>query len=281
MALFRNGFSDCVATPQGTYCYMTFTSVIDVTNSSSNSTDLVGPVALEPGIYTLVVDSAPSKPSNYRLRMNCSPVNPGCVANSTTLLYDNFEDYTLGNLSPQAFHWSKWNAGSTYDAQVLRSGSSQYSYFNRVANVASNNQPNSLLRVGAHTSGSYALTMKMWIYQGRSAYFNMQKRLTPGNNQNETGALFYFRSGGNGQVRVGNSAINFTYPHNQWMDIRLVINITTNHTFFYINGVQKASWPTSWAATGLIGTSRLEGFQFYPYASNSQFYIDDICFSRL
>jgi len=277
MVLFRGSVQNY---PNSTY-KLNLSSVVDVTNSSSEHSDLVGPVQLTPGTYILVIDSKINQSSSYRLRATCTAVNSGCVNGTNTLLADNFNQYQYGNVSPQSYYWEKWFSSSVNDAVVTGSAANKYLYLEHKSAATSANQPNVLWRHGYRsTSGNYAIKMSLYIPSNRSAYFSMQKRLTYKNTDNEYGARFFFNAGGQGRVLIGGSTYNFTYTPGTWMTIQLSVNFNVNRTYFYINNVQKANWACTSYHAGANGSKSIEALQFYPYASNSAFFVDNICFSK-
>jgi hypothetical protein len=277
MVLFK-GSINC--TSIGT-CNVLLSSVIDVTTSSSEYSDQIGPVQLAPGTYILVIDSKVNQSSNYNLRVNCTPIYTGCVTGTTRLLYDDFQNYQYGPVSHQSYYWLKWFSSSTNDAEVAGNSSNKYLHLVRKSNATTANQPAVLWRFGHRSNtGSYALKMIMWVPQNRSAYFSIQKRLTYQNSNNEYGARMFLEAGGQGRVLIGGNTYAFTYSHNTWMNIQINMNLNLNRTYFYINGVLKASWPSTSYSGGANGTKAIEAIQFYPHASNSQFYVDNLCFSK-
>jgi hypothetical protein len=277
MVLFK-GSLNC--TSLGT-CRLDLSDVEDVTNSHSEYSDQIGPLHLTPGTYILVVDSRVNQSSTYNLKVNCTPTFTGCVTGTTRLLYDDFDDYQYGSVSPQAVSWFKWYSSATYDAEVKGSTANKYLYLVRKDNVATTNQPNVLWRHGYRSNtGSYAIKMSLYVPDNRSAYLNLQKRLSYPNTNNEFGAGIYFESDGTGRVRIGGNDQHFTYPQGQWITIQITINLSANRVYFYINGTLKESWACTSTFNGSSSNKSIEAIQFYPYASNSQFYVDNLCFAK-
>ena len=273
----------CISnTVTGMRCELVLGSRIAGSSSASMYGDFIGPVTLEPGTYILIVDSRPGYASNFNLQISCNPVYAGCVTGTTTLLYDNFESYRQGALDPQAFHWAKYNPWASYDAEVGQNGGGNYATIQYQSNATPANQSSPLLLVGSRTNGNYVLSTKMWIFPNRSAYFDVQTRLTPNNAYNEVGARIYFYGDGTGRVYQGNSTYyqTFTYPQNQWMTIQLQLGLDNNFFTLGINGLHKAEWRSNaYSAVG-TGARRIEAIRFYPFATNSQFFLDEVCFAK-
>jgi len=264
------------------YHRLQLTDVKAYSTSHSIYGDKVGPVYLTPGYYALVVDSRYGYYSNFKLQVKCaSSTSTGCVPSTLHVLSDDFKGYSTGNISHQSARWDKWNSGAYYDGQVVWNSN----YSDKLLKIerkstSSSHQPDVLWKFGTRSWGHYVLNMKMWIYNGNSGYFNLQKNLTYGNNNNEFGGQVYFYSNGTGKVYIGGQNYHFSYGQNKWMDIRIDVNFYTNQTRLIIDGHTKATWPCTWWAHGYYGTKQLEAIDFYPYASNSRFYVSNICLSR-
>jgi hypothetical protein len=221
-------------------------------------------VALKRGRrYILVVDSAPGRGADYRLTVNCiSTPSYNC---------DDFESYYFGNLSPQSPYWSKWDYNSK-DGRVA-GNSNQYLAMARDPYAGQHAQQDVIYKTGRRYIGSKTLSMNMWIYRGHSGYFNIQKRL-----RQEYGAEIYFHDSGYGEIIIANRSYNFSYPQNQWMDIEMNFDFSVKKVRFYINGRLIRSWSTKYTANSLYGSNQIEGIDFYVPKSDSEFFVDNICF---
>jgi len=276
MVLFKTN----VALAQ-TFTALQLTDVKAYSTSSSTHGDHLGPVQLQPGYYALVVDSRYGYYSNFKLSVDCTPVGGGCVPSTLSLATDDFKGYNTGNISHQSYRWDKWNSGAAYDGEVVWNSN----YSDKLLKIerkptSSAHQPDVLWKFGTRYAGHYAIKMKMWVFNYNSAYFNIQKNLTYGNHNNEFGGQVYFYGNGTGKVYIGGQNYHFSYGQNKWMDIRIDVNFYTNQTRLIIDGHTKASWPCNWWAHGHYGSSQIEALDFYPYASDSKFYLADICLSK-
>jgi len=277
MVLFRTNVALA-----STFTALQLTDVKAYSTSHSIYGDNVGPVYLTPGYYALVVDSRHGYSSNYKLSVKCaSSTSIGCVPSTQKVLSDNFKSYNTGNISHQSARWDKWNSGAYYDGEVVWNSN----YSDKLLKIdrkstSSSNQPDVLWKIGHRSWGHYVLNMNMWVYSGNSAYFNLQKNLTFGNHNNEFGGQVYFYSNGSGKVYIGGHNYHFSYNQNKWMDIRIDVNFYTNQTRLIIDGHVKATWPCTWWAHGKYGSKQLEAIDFYPFASNSRFWVSNVCLSR-
>ncbi len=265
-----------------TFTALQLTDVKAYSTSSSIHSDNVGLVHLTPGYYALVIDSRYGYYSNYKLSVKCaSSTSTGCVPSTLKVLSDDFKGYTTGNISNQSARWDKWNSGAAYDGEVVWNSN----YSDKLLKIqhkstSSYHQPDVLWKFGHRSWGHYVLNMNMWVYSGNSAYFNLQKNLTFNNSNNEFGGQVYLYSNGTGKVYIGGNNYHFSYGQNKWMDIRIDVNFYTNQTRLIIDGHTKATWPCTWWAHGKYGSKQLEAIDFYPYASNSRFWVSNVCLSR-
>lgn len=200
---------------------------------------------------------------------------------SSNYFYENFQSYYLGDISNQSYRWSKWNPYSYFDGKVYRTGGNQYMGIKRKSGYANHHQPDVICHFGEKRYNTYEVSFYMWIPYYKSGYFNIQKNLTYGNRNNEFGAQVYFYGNETGKVKVGGRSRSFHYNQSQWMKVKLVVNLDRNLTTMYINGYYIHSWNCTDTATGRYGRRQIEGLDFYPYASNSEFYIDGLEFTRI
>jgi len=276
MSLFRGNWV-CEYRNGIYYVVERFDELVAYSSSHSTYEEHLGPLSLTAGKYLLIIDSAPGNGSNFDLHINCQSNFVSCNGSNTGLIFDNFQSYNLGNVSQQSYLWEKWNANSFYDGEVGMSGGNKYLKIERKINTSAQNQPDVLLNIGERGFNErIKVGFKMYIYGGKTAHFNIQKFIAT-----EWGGQVYFSGNGQGQVKLSNRTLNFSYTQNAWMNIELDINMRNNQTVLLINGVVKAVWTAKESSKTLNGSMRFEAINFYPYATNSQFFIDDVCVSKL
>lgn len=236
--------------------------VIASSTSSSIFSEELNKVSLKRNKrYILIVDSAPNKGADYRMIVTCATPNR-C---------EDFESYRTGDISPQnPSVWEKWDFNSQ-DGRVNNNGF-QYLAIARDPFTGAQFQQDVIFKTGRISRGVKTLSMDMWIFDGHSGYFNIQKRL-----RQEFGAQIYFHNRGSGEIKIANRVINFSYPQDAWMDIELVFNFNTGRVSFRINGRSVASWATKDSATTTNGSSQLEGIDFFAAKSDTEYFIDNIC----
>ncbi|MBX2815176.1 MAG: hypothetical protein KTR24_04235 [Saprospiraceae bacterium] len=198
---------------------------------------------------------------------------PDCHCNDSlpALACEDFELQTQERLETTA-HWSKWSqeAGQaelqTYSwGKVLKM---QYKdYLN----------PDVVYHPQNIDSGSVHMAWQMYVGEGSTAYFNMQKNQEFGK---EFGAQVYFNQDREGRLEINNREIAFAYTQGQWMEIELDIDADRDQVNFSIQGTRIASWPLTWSARTPEGSLRFIGINFYNVDRNSRFWLDDFCLSR-
>ncbi|WP_417612901.1 T9SS type A sorting domain-containing protein [Owenweeksia hongkongensis] len=204
------------------------------------------------------------------------------AAGAQAQLSENFDSYNVGDyigvVSPA---WTTWSSttGGAEDAQInnIQSNSGNNSiYFN---STAANGGPQDVVLPfgGAHNVGDFSYSQSMYIPTGKGAYFNFQADATIGN----TWALdFYFVDDNSFYVSdpgAGLTVITGTFPSDQWFDVKMEIDLTTNSWEMFINNVSVGSFSNA--------VNRIASIDFYPTNSNnggnglSTFWIDDVSYT--
>ncbi|MEM9885371.1 MAG: hypothetical protein AAF849_05705 [Bacteroidota bacterium] len=238
-------------------------SLVAYTTSSSTTSDGLYNIRLTPGHYTLVVDNPIYGESSFRLRMKCP--TPSCFKNKN----DSFSSYYTGNLTPQASHWEKWNASSYCDAYVYGNYNYARLYYDNGC------KPDVLLKLCNHSNGFYRVKFDMWVPYYRSAYFNVQKRLSYGNTSNEFGGQVYFNSNGSGRLSIAGRNYNFNYPKATWFRVEIAADLWGNSSL-YVNGYRVVTYPTRYSSNTIYGSNRMSAIDFYTPYTDSDFYIDNV-----
>lgn len=197
-------------------------------------------------------------------------------------LSENFDNYTVGSyigvVSPAWTTWSGTTGGSE-DAQInnvqANSGNNSI-YFN---STSQNGGPQDVVLPfgGPYNVGDFTYSQSMYIPTGKGAYFNFQADATIGN----TWALdFYFIDDNNFYVTDpagGTIVISGTYTSDQWFDVKMQLDLTTNNWEMLINNTTVGSFANT--------VNRIASIDLYPtnssYGGNglSTFWIDDVSYS--
>ena len=209
-------------------------------------------------------------------------------SNAQQELADDFESYTLGDISSQASHWRTWSGtdGGAEDADVVDDEANSGLQSMLIDGSVITDQL--LLIPSAPTSGIYTVQWKAYIPAGQGGYFNMQAALTPSGSawvQALMGGNIFFNcdgaSGGLGtldQSPAGEdctiSGGSFTYPEDQWFKVDCVYNLDAETWDLYIDDVQFFfAQPFAFNTQVFI---ELAAIDFYSATANNEMYIDDV-----
>jgi hypothetical protein len=203
---------------------------------------------------------------------------------TTSLYYDNFDEYTVGNFIAvdNPTWWTTWSGlpGSGEDGQIsdIYSSSPSNSVLIDVVPAASD----LLLKLGDKTSGAYQLDWEMYVETNYAGYFNIQHFESPGI---EWAYEVYFDKNGTGRLLAGSTTpFAFTYPKDTWFSVSNTINIDADLVEFWVNGVLVLSWPFHYQGGETTGTNQLGGVDFYAGAATGEtprYYFDNVDFKQL
>lgn len=169
-----------------------------------------------------------------------------CNDNPDKIICDDFESYTVGNISAQSPHWIPWDlndvASNIVSAEVSTEQASNGTKSMKVKpdGAAGDDQ---LLQLGNRSTGRYSLKWKYFIPTGKAAYFNIQTDETAPGAATENFALqVYFRTTGVVDVTDPAPVAAGTYPQNVWFPIELVVDLDNNLAKFFVNGALVKAW---------------------------------------
>lgn len=195
----------------------------------------------------------------------------------TTIIFDDFESYTAGNLlAANSDLWTTWSGGvDGEDAPV--SNAYAYSGSNSVRIQGTVGPTDLILPFPSdYTSGAFEFSFKMYIVGGNGGYFNIQQSSTPG-----AGWMFeaYFDSNGGGYIYAAGNTPVISYNPDSWNDLKLAVDLTSDYAEFYMNDVFVYSWQWSLGSSGYPTVAQIGGVDFFAYTpdgSNCDYYIDDV-----
>jgi len=188
---------------------------------------------------------------------------------------EDFENYTLGDISPQSDIWNTWTPNSAGESAVV--SNAQASGGAQSLNVTAAGGDDQLLLLGDRTSGRYILKWRMYIPTGSGAYYNIQKdEDTPG-----VGDAFanevVFAVNGTGQYAIGGGSVNFNSPKDTWFDVYNAVALDTDRNTVWINDVVVTSHPASWQAGSQSGIAQLGSIDFYGFSNvSANFFVDNV-----
>lgn len=193
----------------------------------------------------------------------------------------NFDDMTLGNVSPQSPHIVLWPAAGVTDAQVTNEQA-----FSGTNSMVLREQPagtfdDILVNLGKN-SGVWSVTWMMYIPAGKVGFWNIQEHESVNPEPHWNGQFFagVTSSGGSlGEITFDQDQNVFTsYPDNQWFSVTHVIDLdnSTNTTEIdgnvFLDAVNYQGAPQGGTAAASF---QLGSINFYSIDGNNRYYIDD------
>ena len=220
-------------------------------------------------------------------------------SNDEVLLFDPFEDYTVGNKIAQdaILHgndwWTTWSnaPGGSQDGVVADFDGTQCGHL-----TYGNDQ---VLLLGDEENGNYDLEFDILIPEGKNGYFNILHHFAGSNStwamqcylhltndgQNSTSAP------GQGTIHAGSNgtATLTNVVYDQWMHFRLNVDTDTDVANYYYTApgeeeVLVCTWQWSLDSFGENQVGRtLAAMNFYPpeNAATSEYYLDNFSFKKI
>ena len=220
-------------------------------------------------------------------------------SNDEVLLFDNFEDYTVGNKIAQDAiangndWWTTWSnaPGGSEDGVVASFDGTQCGHL-----TYGNDQ---VLLLGDEENGNYDLEFDILIPEGKNGYFNILHHFAGSNStwamqcylhltndgQNSTSAP------GQGTIHAGSNgtATLTNVVYDQWMHFRLNVDTDTDIARYYYTApgeeeVLVCTWQWSLDSFGNNTVGRtLAAMNFYPpeNAATSEYYLDNFSFKKI
>ena len=226
-------------------------------------------------------------------------LNVTLESNDVILLFDTFEDYTVGNhIAEEAIaqgfdYWTTWSnhPGGSEDGIVADFDDTQCGHL-----TYGNDQ---VLLLGDEENGNYDLEFDILIPEGKNGYFNILHNFAGSNStwamqcylhltndgENSTSAP------GQGTIHAGsNSTATLTgLVYDEWMHFRLNVDTDTDIATYYYTApgeeeVLVCTWQWSLDSFGNNQVGRtLAAMNFYPpeNAATSEYYLDNFIFTKI
>ena len=226
-------------------------------------------------------------------------LNVTLESNDVILLFDTFEDYTVGNhIAEEAIaqgfdYWTTWSnhPGGSEDGIVADFDDTQCGHL-----TYGNDQ---VLLLGDEENGNYDLEFDILIPEGKNGYFNILHHFAGSNStwamqcylhltndgENSTSAP------GQGTIHAGsNSTATLTgLVYDEWMHFRLNVDTDTDIATYYYTApgeeeVLVCTWQWSLDSFGNNQVGRtLAAMNFYPpeNAATSEYYLDNFIFTKI
>ena len=196
---------------------------------------------------------------------------------------EDFEMYTSGEqlvLEAQANgidYWTTWDnaPGSPTDPYISSDQASSGS--NSVVIEGLND---AVMLLGNKTSGAYDIDMKVFQPSGYFGYFNVLQDFAGANSQ--WGMQVYFDAGGLGTVDAGGQGAGvFNYNYDEWIDLKISVDLNNDFAEFFVNGSSVVTWVWSSGTFGTGTLNQLSAIDFYAWDVNGtpKTYYDDVVFT--
>lgn len=187
-------------------------------------------------------------------------------------ILDDFDDYELGAVSPQADHWITWGAGAD-DANVV---DEEFYSAPHSLRLAEGGVEDVLLLLGAnHSASTHRVGFRIMVPEGKTGFYNHQLSQTPGVGWNVNVRFNQdAMAPGIGLITDGNEAplSTFDYTPGEWMLIEHVIDFDTDVMNMYVNNELVYTMPYAFT---------LGAINFYSIDANNLYYVDDIFFGEV
>ncbi|MEZ4919113.1 MAG: T9SS type A sorting domain-containing protein [Saprospiraceae bacterium] len=201
----------------------------------------------------------------------CGPCVVPCDMNPNALICDNFDSYDTGmTTGDQASWWTTWSGatGGAEDGIVSSAQANTAPNSMQLLATGANGGPQDIvLDLGNQTSGYYELKWKMYFPAGKEGYYNIQDVVPIGAGSWNLDVFFSAGGVGNIQIGAGASLASFTYPNEEWINVRHLIDLDNNLLTLYINDVfvKKMAYPNN-----------LGGIDFYGVNGSNEYFVDDL-----
>lgn len=187
---------------------------------------------------------------------------------------DNFDSYTAGQKLAQQSGgaWTTWSNAPGGDEDGLVSNTNAFSMPNSMyfsSTLQGGGPVDQVRNFGVLNTGSFSMSMNLYVEGGKSAYFNFQRNATIGQiwaadfNFNDDLSL--------GINNLSGLNVSTSYPQDVWFNFRIEINFNSNQWEVFIDNVSAAVFSNPENQIASIDIFPVD--QNTPYSSG--FYVDD------
>ena len=197
----------------------------------------------------------------------------------TVGFFDDFEAYTVGQrlACQNPVNWTTWGLipCSTVEDPLISSAFA----FSGTKSVVITQNNDLVKRLDSVATGKWVITFKVYIPTSKAGYFNTLAGFTP--HAYNWGLEAYFDSTGAGRLLAGSAtAFPFTYTHNAWHTVKVVVNLNIDSAYFYLNSSLIRTWRWTLGASGGGSPLRIDGNDFFGATAWDQMFMDDYDFHR-
>ncbi len=199
------------------------------------------------------------------------------LTGGSTAFAENFDGFTAGEqlACQDPTNWTTWSLTPCTSEDPFISDAYAFSGSNSAV-IVENNDLVKLL--GTQTSGTWYMSMMVYIPTGKAGYFNALT-LFDGNNS-EWGMECYFNAGGGGELDNG-ATVNFAWAENTWQQVVLMVDLDADQAELLFGTSDPltsiASW--QWSRGGTL-LQQLDANDFFGATPNDEMYIDDFYFGQ-
>lgn len=192
------------------------------------------------------------------------------------IIDDDFESYSSGSMGDQnPTVWRTWSGGfDTGEDLIVEFGFANSG--DQSGLMADNGVQDVILQLGNLTSGDYTLQFFMYVYGGKTGYFNIQGTIPAGpvagvfNSSN-----IYFNETGStpGEGLDQTDGSIFSYPEDTWFPVSIYFDVDAATYQMSVNGTVVNASPVGFQADNTLG-----GLDFFSINSNNLYNLDDVLF---
>jgi hypothetical protein len=194
---------------------------------------------------------------------------PECPANA--IICDSYEAYETGSTTGgQAPWWATWGGAVGGADDGIVSDDFAATGTNSML-IAEAQVQDVIMLLGGRSEGVYSLRWQTYIPAGKTGYFNIQESETPGVAWNLD--VFYNQdAGAAGTGVIDQTGTTFTYPEDEWFEVRMVADLDGDLIHIFMDGVfvETADF-----------TGNLGAINFFSIDADNRYYIDDVYFQDL
>ncbi len=198
----------------------------------------------------------------------------GTITAKSQSFSDDFESYTAGSkLGPQSPNWTTWSNGDggTEDVNVVTTAAHSGTKSIYFSSTSATGGPSDVVLpfAGPHTQGVFEFKAWFKVPTSKSAYFNFQA-------ENAIGTTWamdcYMNADGSLQINnVATTYITASYPQNQWFELKVKANLTTNQWEVFVDSNSVGIFSNA--------TNKIASIDIYPANAAASFWVDDVSYS--
>ncbi|MBT8261888.1 MAG: T9SS type A sorting domain-containing protein [Bacteroidia bacterium] len=196
------------------------------------------------------------------------------------IIEDDMEFYNLGEMGTQnPTVWTSWtnDGGASNDGMLVVDTQASSGDQSLLSPGDEGRDP--VLLLGNQTSGDYSLIWNFYIPTGKEGYLNIQGQTPPVGTAFSgvfnSGNIYFNEANGNPNGITDSNPTSdlsgLTFPHDEWFSVLLYVDVDALTYSFTIGGV--TSPDAAFQDDAVLG-----GINYFPGASVSEMYIDDVLF---